>query len=237
MFIKLGNFSHTEYNGIQEMAAYRLHSDIFDMLKPYLTPKLHILDLGCGQGAFSQRLIDSGMIVDGCDINIDQIKAKVNRRIAQDLDKKIDSGLFTDRYDMVTALEIMEHLHDPWKLISDSLNLLKDGGILVLSTPNISNFVSRLRFFMRGSLTAYEKADLKHGHITPLSFIQIENMLCNHFGLELLKKGGAGPVPIFHFYGFSLFSFLRNTVLPLFYPLMSGPKKGRALVYILRKNG
>jgi hypothetical protein len=88
---------------------------------------------------------------------------------------------------------------------------------------------------MRGSLLAFEKTDLKHGHITLLSFVQIENM-CDQFKLEILEKGYAGPVPLIHIYELSRFSLLRNTVLPLLYPFMSGPKKGRALVYILRKN-
>ena len=137
---------------------------------------------------------------------------------------------------MVVAMEIIEHLQNPWKYIEDCLSILNENGIIVLSTPNISNFASRLRFFMRGSLIAFEKTDLAHGHITPLSFIQLENIF-NSYKLEILKKGFAGDVPIFHFFGLSTFSLFRNTVLPLFYPLMSGPKRGRALVYILRKNG
>lgn len=236
MFIKIGNLKQLEYNGIQEMAAYGLHSDVFEMLNPYLKKGMHILDFGCGQGAFSQRLVDIGMIVDACDINTDQIKANVNKKITLDLNKEINPDSFSDKYDILIALEILEHLQNPWKYLNDCLTLLKDDGIIVLSTPNISNFVSRLRFFMRGSLIAFENPDLAHGHITPLSFIQIENM-CDHFRLEILKKGNAGPVPIIHISGFSVFSLLRNTILPLFYPFMSGPKRGRALVYILRKNG
>ena len=235
MFIKIGNLKQSDYKGIPEMAASKLHSDIFEMLKPYLTGKLHILDFGCGQGAFSQRLIDIGMIVDACDINTEQIKADVNRKIKLDLNKEIPTDIFPDNYDIILAFEIIEHLHNPWKYLDDCLALLKTGGIIVLTTPNISNFISRLRFFMKGSLLAFEKTDLIHGHITPLSFVQIENM-CDHFRLEILKKGYAGPIPLFHFYEFSRFTFLRNTLLPLLYPFMSGPKKGRALIYILRKN-
>jgi 2-polyprenyl-3-methyl-5-hydroxy-6-metoxy-1,4-benzoquinol methylase len=236
MFIKIGNLKQSDYKGIPEMAAYKLHSDIFEMLKPYLKEGMHVLDFGCGQGAFSQRLVDLGMIVDACDIDTDQLKAKVNRKIKLDLNEEMPPDQFPDKYDIILAFEILEHLHNPWKYLSDCLALLKNGGIIVLSTPNISNFISRLRFFMRGSLTAFEKPDLKHGHITPLSFIQIENM-CAHFGLDIMKKGIAGPIPIIHIYEFSRFSLLRNTILPLLYPFMSGPKKGRALVYILRKNG
>jgi len=234
MFIKFGNLKQQEYNGIQEMAAYGLHSDIFKMLEPWLKEGMRVLDFGCGQGAFSQRLVDKGLIVDACDINTSQIKAKVHRKITLDLNKEIDPALFPEKYDMLIALEILEHLHDPWKYLQDCLSLLKDGGIIVLSTPNISNFASRLRFFMKGSLIAFEKADFAHGHITPLSFIQLENLF-DFYNLETLKKGYAGTIPIFHFFGFSTFAVLRNSILPLLYPFMSGPKKGRALVYILKK--
>jgi 2-polyprenyl-3-methyl-5-hydroxy-6-metoxy-1,4-benzoquinol methylase len=235
MFLKTGNLKQSDYKGIPEMAAYRLHSDIFKMLKPYLKGKLHILDFGCGQGAFSQRLVDIGMVVDACDIDTGQLKANVNRKIELDLNNKIPADKFPDKYDIILALEIIEHLHNPWKYLDDCLKLLKKGGIIVLTTPNISNFISRLRFFMRGSLLAFEKTDLKHGHITPLSFVQVENM-CDQFKLEILERGFAGPIPLFHIYGLSRFSLLRNTILPLLYPFMSGPKKGRALIYILRKN-
>lgn len=234
MFIQFGELKPPDYKGIQEMAAYRLHADVFKILEPYLKKEMHVIDFGCGQGAFSQRLVDAGMIVDACDINTEQIKAKVNKKITLDLNKNIDLNLFPEKYDVLIAMEILEHLHDPWKYLGDCLRLLKDDGIILLSTPNISNFVSRLRFFMRGSLVAFEKTDLVHGHITPLSFIQIENLF-EHLGLEIVNRGYAGPVPLFHFYGFSVFSVFRNSVLPLIYPFMSGPKRGRALVYILRK--
>lgn len=235
MFIKTGNLKQSDYKGIPEMAAYRLHSDIFELLKPYLKGKLYILDSGCGQGAFSQRLVDLGMVVDACDIDTGQLKANVNRKIELDLNSEIPAEKFPYKYDIILAFEIIEHLHNPWKYLDDCLKLLKKGGIIVLTTPNISNFISRLRFFMRGSLLAFEKTDLKHGHITPLSFVQIENM-CDQFKLEILEKGHAGPIPLIHIYELSRFSLLRNTILPLLYPFMSGPKKGRALIYILRKN-
>lgn len=235
MFIKIGNLKQSDYKGIPEMAAYKLHSDIYEMLKPYLKENLNVLDFGCGQGAFSQRLVDLGMVVDACDINTNQLKATVNRKIELDLNKEIPPDKFPYKYDIILAFEIIEHIHNPWKYLDDCLRLLKKGGLIVLTTPNISNFISRLRFLMRGSLLAFEKTDLKHGHITPLSFVQIEN-LCDHFKLEILKKGYVGPIPLIHIYELSRFTLLRNTILPLLYPFMSGPKKGRALIYILRKN-
>jgi 2-polyprenyl-3-methyl-5-hydroxy-6-metoxy-1,4-benzoquinol methylase len=236
MFIKAGNLKQEEYNGIQEMAAYGLHRGVFNMLKPYLEPGMKILDFGCGKGAFSQRLIDAGMIVDACDIDTDQILAKVSKKIRLDLNKTEITETVTEKYDAVIAMEIIEHLQNPWKYIEDCTKILDKGGLIVFSTPNISNFVSRMRFLMRGTLIAFEKNDFAHGHITPLSYIQLENLFSS-FGLEIVAKGYAGDIPIFHFHGLSTFVLVRNTLLPLLYPFMSGPKRGRALVYILRKNG
>jgi SAM-dependent methyltransferase len=235
MFLKIGELKPSGYNGIKVLAAYGLHEDLFGILKPYLRQSATVLDFGCGEGAFSQRLIDAGMIVDGVDINTSQTKAAHRKRYELDLNTADVSKLVDQKYDVVVAMEILEHIHNPWKYLNDCKSVLKDGGIIILSTPNISSFPSRLRFFMRGTLIAYEKTDLIHGHITPLSFVQLENMF-NNFDLKILEKGYAGPIPIFHFFGFSLFSILRNTILPLFYPFMSGPKKGRSLVYVLKKS-
>ena len=233
MFIKAGDLKPSDYKGIPEMAAWRLHSDIFTILERFLKGKSKVFDFGCGQGAFSPRLVDRGMMVDACDIDVSQIKAEVNRKIQLDLNREIPSGTFTTKYDVILAVEIIEHLQNPWKYLHDCSKLLGPGGFIVLTTPNISNFISRLRFFMKGALLAFEVADLKHGHITPLSFVQIEN-LCRSLSLEIVKTGHAGPVPLIHLYQVSRFTILRNTILPLLYPFMSGPKRGRSLVYILK---
>jgi 2-polyprenyl-3-methyl-5-hydroxy-6-metoxy-1,4-benzoquinol methylase len=235
MFLKFGELKPTGYKGIKVLAAYGLHEDLFRIMSPYLKPSSTVLDFGCGEGAFSQRLIDAGMIVDGVDINTAQTKAEHRNRFELDLNTADITSIIKEKYDVVVAMEILEHIHNPWKYLNDCKSVLKEGGIIVLSTPNISAFPSRLRFFMRGTLIAYEKTDLAHGHITPLSFVQLENMF-DQFKLSVLKKDCAGPIPIFHFFGLSLFSLLRNTVLPMFYPFMSGPKKGRSLVYVLKKN-
>jgi 2-polyprenyl-3-methyl-5-hydroxy-6-metoxy-1,4-benzoquinol methylase len=236
MFIKVGSLKQLEYQGIMEMAAHGLHPQVFELIKPFLKHEMEILDFGCGQGAFSQRLVDAGMKVDACDIDTEQIKAKVRKKIRLNLNNPDITESITEKYDMVIALEIIEHLQNPWKYIGDCISLLKKDGILVLSTPNISSFTSRLRFFMRGSLIAFENPDLDHGHITPLSFVQLEYMF-KTLNLKIIKKGHAGDIPLIHLSGLSTFLIFRNSMLPILYPFMSGPKRGRALVYILRKNG
>lgn len=232
--IKFGSFGNSHYKGMLERAAFGLHQDIYEFILPYLKKDSKVLDFGCGEGPFSQRLTDAGLEVDACDLDIDQIKAAVKNKIKIDLNKSSFAANFTRAYNMVFAIEIIEHLENPWKTVQDAVSVLAKDGLLVLSTPNVSSFPSRLRFFMKGTLLAFEQSDLNHGHITPLPYFQLEYIF-KTLNLKIVKKGFGGVVPLFHFVELSRFGLLRNTIMPLLYPFMSGPKNGRALLYILQK--
>lgn len=105
----------------------------------------------------------------------------------------------------------------------NSKKLLNEGGIIILSTPNISNFASRLRFFMKGTFLAFEKNDLSHRHIKPLTTFQLE-YLFNCLDLKILNKKAVGTLPIIHFTNIFRFAILRNFILPLFHPFMDVEK-------------
>lgn len=233
-FIKFGSLGNSYYKGMLERAAFGLHKDIFEFTKPYLDKNLQVLDFGCGEGPFSQRLVDEGLVVDACDLDTDQIKAEVKNKVRIDLNKNSFADNFSKAYDMVFAIEIIEHLENPWKTVRDASSVLKKGGRLVLSTPNVSSYISRLRFFMKGTLLAFEQSDLTHGHITPLPYFQLEHIF-KCYSLKIVKRGHGGPVPLIHWVEFSRYGLLRNLLLPILYPLLGGPKDGRALIYILEK--
>jgi 2-polyprenyl-3-methyl-5-hydroxy-6-metoxy-1,4-benzoquinol methylase len=141
-------------------------------LLPFLKTDFRILDFGCGEGAFSQRLTDLGFVVDVCDIDTSQIKAKTNSIIQIDLNKENLSDNFHYKYDCIIAMEIIEHIENPWKFMRDISSLLKENGIVLISTPNVANFASRIRFLMRGNLLGFEKENLFYGHITPITPFQ-----------------------------------------------------------------
>ena len=234
MLIKFGNLEQQYYKGIFEKAAFGLHKDIMTYISPYLNKNMDALDIGCGEGAFSQRLVDAGINVDVCEIDITQVKAKVNNIIHIDLNLSDFSKNFTKKYDIVFIIEVIEHVENPWQLIRDAKSVLKDNGILVISTPNVSSFPSRLRFFMYGTLVSFEKSDLSYGHITPLPYFQLEHIIESN-NLKILNSGDGGIIPWFHIGRPSWFILFRNSLLLLFYPFMKGFKKRRALIYILQK--
>ena len=102
-----------------------------------------VLDVGCGGGILSEALYEKGAVVTGIDaagpgINIAKIHAEQNNKnityyqnTAEELYKK-----YKKNYDVVTCLEVLEHVPDPAMLVSTCLKLLKPNGHLFLSTIN-----------------------------------------------------------------------------------------------------
>lgn len=104
--------------------------------------KLSVLDIGCGGGILSEPLARLGANVMGIDLSDDLIEIAKNHATkghlsinyqcihAHDLLKK------NKRFDIITALEVIEHVPDPKEFIKTATDLLKSGGILFISTLN-----------------------------------------------------------------------------------------------------
>lgn len=102
-----------------------------------------LLDVGCGGGILAEALHDKGAIVKGIDaagpgIEIAKHHAKKNNKsidyqvsTAEDLIKKS-----SEKYDVVTCLEVLEHVPNPKLLVKTCIDLLKPNGDLFLSTIN-----------------------------------------------------------------------------------------------------
>lgn len=78
-------------------------------------------------------------------------------------------------FDLVYSIEVFEHLHRPYDVLKECHRVLKPGGFLVVSTPNILHLQSRLRFLLTGFYDLYQppSADPANagrlcGHVMPL---------------------------------------------------------------------
>ena len=99
-----------------------------------------VLDVGCGLGFFSQRLVERGADVLACDIG-ERLVAETRRRagceavVADALDLERTFG--SNRFDVVLSSECIEHTPDPPLAVTQMLSVLKPGGLLSISTPNV----------------------------------------------------------------------------------------------------
>lgn len=103
---------------------------------------LHALDLGCGGGLVSAPLARMGATVTAIDASSEAIGAA--RAYAADAGLEIDFQNTTAealveqgvQFDLVTALEIIEHVADVRAFLTAASALTKPGGLLILSTIN-----------------------------------------------------------------------------------------------------
>jgi 2-polyprenyl-3-methyl-5-hydroxy-6-metoxy-1,4-benzoquinol methylase len=122
-----------------------------------------VLDLGCGTGAWLDRLAGLGF-TDLCGIDGEptQFACSASRFVTADLDRD-EPQLGGRTYGLISAIEVIEHLENPghlWRLVGR--HLTQDGQFL-LTTPNIRSLNSRLRFLLTGELPFFDsKSDPTH---------------------------------------------------------------------------
>lgn len=102
-----------------------------------------VLDVGCGGGILSHSMAMRGAIVTGIDLGEANIKAA--QLHAQQTNQAIDfdcisveafAEQYAGEFDVVTCMEMLEHVPDPQSIIDACFKLLKPNGVLVLSTIN-----------------------------------------------------------------------------------------------------
>jgi 2-polyprenyl-6-hydroxyphenyl methylase/3-demethylubiquinone-9 3-methyltransferase len=102
-----------------------------------------VVDIGCGGGILAEALATQGAQVTGIDMA--ELSLKVARLHLHESELEVDYQLITAeafaeqhaaQFDIVTCLEMLEHVPDPAAIIGAAARLLKPGGCLVLSTLN-----------------------------------------------------------------------------------------------------
>ena len=105
-----------------------------------------ILDLGCFDGALLDIAKENGWDVYGLEFQgsavlIAQEKHGDNVRAG---DLETYSFSCPKQFDVISALDVIEHLANPQRFLNIAFEGLKDGGILVLSTPNTASMPCKL---------------------------------------------------------------------------------------------
>jgi 2-polyprenyl-3-methyl-5-hydroxy-6-metoxy-1,4-benzoquinol methylase len=97
-----------------------------------------VLDVGCGEGTFAVALARAGAEVVGIDVAAEPLRrARANH---PELDLRLVEGEATwdlpdAAFDVVWAGEVIEHVADTARWLSEVRRVLRSGGTLLLSTP------------------------------------------------------------------------------------------------------
>jgi 2-polyprenyl-3-methyl-5-hydroxy-6-metoxy-1,4-benzoquinol methylase len=128
-------------------------------------PRGRVLDLGCSPGHVGMALIKGGFEVFGIDLNSEYLKKYPSQSWVERL--KIKHVAFEHEpipfpdafFEYVIFTEVLEHIaiSDPLKILLEIKRVLKPGGIMVLSTPNVAN-ISNVLALIKGDNIFWDPA-------------------------------------------------------------------------------
>jgi 2-polyprenyl-3-methyl-5-hydroxy-6-metoxy-1,4-benzoquinol methylase len=124
-----------------EVSARRLRRILALLGKP--PQDVRLLDIGCSSGALLMSARALGFDAEGVELSADA--AETARRAGL----KVFTGLleaarFPDAvFDAAILMEVIEHLRDPRSMLSECRRILKPGGILLVTTPNMASWTAR----------------------------------------------------------------------------------------------
>jgi 2-polyprenyl-6-hydroxyphenyl methylase/3-demethylubiquinone-9 3-methyltransferase len=101
------------------------------------------LDVGCGAGLLAEPLARLGATVTGIDAAPEVIAVARDHAAERglDIDYRVSAiEALEGRFDLVTCMEVIEHVADPAAFLASLAQRLAPGGLLVLSTPNATGW-------------------------------------------------------------------------------------------------
>lgn len=230
----LGSIPRTStYEGLTERAAAGLHAFALGLFKKHVPPNSKVLDLGSGEAAWAMRLHNGLYKVTACDVEPPPNRASPFPYINADLNANFSDDFAGGEYDAISFIEVIEHLENPRHSFRQIKALLKDGGLVLVSTPNASGLYSRVRFFFTGQMAMFTDAaySVGPGHITPLTAWQLEKIFMEN-GFTVVERA-------FHDARFfpprSLGNLTKVIAWTVFRPFMFGTVGGQNILYVLKK--
>lgn len=168
--------SENFYEKLQVFDWYYLEEkNEYDYAKQFIKPSDFVLEIGCGKGAFAQK-IDSQNYT-GLEFSHkakDLAKGGVNIINESIQDHAV---YLPQKYDVVCAFQVLEHIGDVHSFIASSIACLKPGGLFVFSVPSYDSFSKYVsNFFL----------DMPPHHVTRWTDTSLKN-LTKYFPIENLE--------------------------------------------------
>ncbi len=182
-----GNSS--SYERLQIIAHEKTHRKVLEIFAGF-PARGALLEIPAGEGALAWQLHKLGYKVTAGDLDPNFFKVKPIRCMRIDLNDVFP--VEDARYDFVSCIEGIEHLQDQFRFIRECHRVLRPGGFLVLSTPNILNLASRLKFLFSGFYSLVPRPINEFSlvpvfdHINPVTYYQLRYMLHSQ-GFEITR--------------------------------------------------
>lgn len=179
------------------MAHLEIHDTVVYIMEAL--PRGRVLDVPAGEGALAARLIREGFQVFCCDLYPQIFRLKGVEIKQGDLSGSLPYA--DSQFDYVTCLEGLEHIENPQQAIREFQRMLKPGGQLLISIPNILNIEERMKWLLNGYTSHFKPLSREHVtklrtefgemeeiafHINPISYSELRYTL-EKYGFEIVK--------------------------------------------------
>jgi SAM-dependent methyltransferase len=200
------------YENLQIIAHEKTHRKVLEIFRSF-PERGELLEVPAGEGALAWRLHRLGYRVTAGEIDPKFFKVDPIPCVEIDLNRRFP--LPDERFDYISCVEGVEHLQDQFHFVRECRRVLKPGGRLVLSTPNILNLASRLKYLLTGFYSLVPRPINEFSlvpvfdHINPATYYQLRYMLHTQgFSIErvttdLYRRGAAALYflkPLVHLY-------------------------------------
>jgi SAM-dependent methyltransferase len=138
-----------------------------------------VLDLGCGTGELGAAIRPAYRgILDGMDV----VRHDGFKELSYDsftlLDLDRPGSQESPAYDLVFAIEVIEHLENPRAFVRYAVRLLKPGGTLVVTTVNVLTLTSVANLIVQGAFREFRDGlGMYPAHITPVTPVDAGRIL------------------------------------------------------------
>lgn len=185
----------------------------FQQIARRVPNSIRVLDVGCGIGILGYYLNGKRCDVTGWDLKLENISDYEKYYTSMSERNVEKEGLGDEKYDAVIFSDVLEHLYDGGKVLSQSRDLLNAGGKILVSLPNVVYFENRLKV-LGGNWDYTKDGILDHTHIRFYTLITARKFLTDA-GFKIREMEPEIPI-IDSGWKRNLFSFLSKTFPSLF---------------------
>jgi 2-polyprenyl-3-methyl-5-hydroxy-6-metoxy-1,4-benzoquinol methylase len=156
-----------------------------------------LLDIGCAQGFFLFSASKAGYTAKGVEVSQDAVAYARNEFGLDVEDKPFEELRFAEaHFDVVTLWQVLEHVPYPLMMLKEVNRILKPGGLVVVSTPNIGGIPAKI--------LRRKWWDIKRLHI---------NQFATKTLTHVLRNAGFRNISLVSFRGFVSLSILLTMML------------------------
>jgi ubiquinone/menaquinone biosynthesis C-methylase UbiE len=169
---------------IRPISHQSTNDKVFTLVLPHLRDGARVVDVGAGEGYFSKMVGDHVQsdlsrtpesVLAACDLFPEFFRYTGVRCDPINADGSLPYP--DESFDVACSLEVVEHIKDQFAFARELHRVVKPGGVAIVSTPNVLNLNSRVRYLHSGFTVLFDPLllssdDPRHtaGHINPVPY-------------------------------------------------------------------